>query len=285
MYLDKYLDYLSFEKKYSINTLESYKNDVEGFLTFLKKNSTPINSDLDYSFIRQWIVELSEKRISPITINRKTSSLKSYFNFLIRTGCISKSPLKGHRNLKTKGKIIEPFTQKEIEKIFQDFTNDGINDRDMLIIEVLYSTGIRREELINIKVSDINFENQLIKVKGKRNKERLVPILPSLKNSIQKYLSNNSSKYLFSSKDGGRISKSTVYRIINRYFRKVSTKAKLSPHVLRHTFATHLLNNGADINSIKEILGHSSLSSTQIYTKIKMPKIISDYKKSHPREI
>ena len=169
MYLDKYLDYLSFEKKYSINTLESYKNDVEGFLTFLKKNGTPINNDLNYSFIRQWIVELSEKKISPITINRKTSSLKSYFNFLIRTGSISKSPLKSHRNLKTKGKIVEPFTKKEIEKIFQNFTNDGINDRDMLVIEVLYSTGIRREELINIKVSDINFENQLIKVKGKRN--------------------------------------------------------------------------------------------------------------------
>ena len=188
MYLDKYLDYLSFEKKYSINTLESYKNDVEGFLTFLKKNGTPINNDLNYSFIRQWIVELSEKRISPITINRKTSSLKSYFNFLVRTGSISKSPLKGHRNLKTKGKIVEPFTQKEIEKIFQNFTNDGINDRDMLIIEVLYSTGIRREELINIKVKDINFENQLIKVKGKRNKERLVPILPTLKKFNSKIL-------------------------------------------------------------------------------------------------
>ena len=285
MYLDKYLDYLSFEKKYSVNTLESYKNDVQGFLTFLKKNGTPINNDLNYSFIRQWIVELSENKISPITINRKTSSLKSYFNFLIRTGCINKSPLKGHRNLKTKSKIVEPFTDKEKEKIFQNFTNDGINDRDQLVIEVLYSTGIRREELINIKVSDINFENQLIKVKGKRNKERLVPILPTLENSIKKYLSKNSSKYLFFSKDGSKISKSTVYRIINRYFRKVSTKAKLSPHVLRHTFATHLLNNGADINSIKEILGHSSLSSTQIYTKIKMPKIISDYKKSHPREI
>ena len=285
MYLDKYLDYLSYERKYSINTLDSYKNDVKGFLTFLKKNRTPINNDLNYSFVRQWIVELSEKKISPITINRKTSSLKSYFNFLIRTGSISKSPLKGHRNLKTNSKIVEPFTEKEIEKIFQNFKNDGVKDRDQLVIEVLYSTGIRREELINIKVSDINFENQLIKVKGKRNKERLVPILPTLKNSIQKYLTKNSYKYLFSSKNGGRISKSTVYRIINRYFRKVSTKVKLSPHVLRHTFATHLLNNGADINSIKEILGHSSLSSTQIYTKIKMPKIISDYKKSHPREI
>ena len=240
---------------------------------------------MNYSFIRQWIVELSETKISPVTINRKTSSLKSYFNFLVRTGSISKSPLKGHKNLKTNGKLVEPFTEKELDEIFKNFSNYGANERDKLVIELLYSTGIRREELINIKVSDINFENKLIKIKGKRNKERLVPILPSLQLSIEKYLLNNKSKYLFSSKDGDMISKSTVYRIIKKYFRKVSTKVKLSPHVLRHTFATHLLNNGADINSIKEILGHSSLSSTQIYTKIKMPKIISDYKKSHPREI
>tara|TARA_Y100000816_G_scaffold216215_1_gene161402 strand:+ start:592 stop:1449 length:858 start_codon:yes stop_codon:yes gene_type:complete len=285
MYLDKFLDYLSFEKKYSTHTLESYRNDIKGFLRFLKKNSVKIDNELNYSFIRQWIVELSEKNIAPVTINRKTSSLKSYFNFLIRTGTISKSPLKVHRNLKTKSKIVEPFSEKEIEEIFQNFSNHGINKRDQLVIELLYSTGIRRDELINLLVSDINFENKLIKVKGKRNKERLVPILPTLQNSIEKYLINNTSKYLFPSKDGGMISKSTVYRIINRYFRKVSTKVKLSPHVLRHTFATHLLNNGADINSIKEILGHSSLSSTQIYTKIQMPKIISDYKKNHPREI
>ena len=285
MYLDKFLNYLSFEKKYSFHTVYSYDNDIRDFLKFLKNNNTKIDNDLNYSFIRQWIVELSETKISPVTINRKTSSLKSYFNFLVRTGSISKSPLKGHKNLKTIGKLVEPFTEKELDEIFKNFSNYGANDRDKLVIELLYSTGIRREELINIKVSDINFENKLIKIKGKRNKERLVPILPSLKLSIEKYLLKNKSKYLFSSKDGDMISKSTVYRIIKKYFRKVSTKVKLSPHVLRHTFATHLLNNGADINSIKEILGHSSLSSTQIYTKIKMPKIISDYKKSHPREI
>ena len=238
MYLDKFLDYLSFEKKYSTHTLESYKNDIKGFLRFLKKNSVKIDNELNYSFIRQWIVELSEKNIAPVTINRKTSSLKSYFNFLIRTGTISKSPLKVHRNLKTKAKIVEPFSEKEIEEIFQNFSNHGINKRDQLVIELLYSTGIRRDELINLLVSDINFENKLIKVKGKRNKERLVPILPTLQNSIEKYLINNTSKYLFPSKDGGMISKSTVYRIINRYFRKVSTKVKLSPHVLRHTCHT-----------------------------------------------
>tara|TARA_B100000989_G_scaffold298539_1_gene288338 strand:- start:2172 stop:3029 length:858 start_codon:yes stop_codon:yes gene_type:complete len=285
MYLYKFIDYLSYEKKYSIHTIRSYKSDIEGFLIFLKKNDTPIDNDLNYSFIRQWIVELAESKISTVTINRKISSLKSYFKFLVTIGCLSKSPTEGHRNLKTKGTIVEPFSEKEIEKIFKNFSNHDVNERDKLIIEFLYCTGVRRQELINLKVSDINFETQLIRVLGKRNKERLVPMLPNLKHSIEKYLLKNKSEYLFSSKNGGMISKSTIYRIINKYFRKVSTKVKLSPHVLRHTFATHLLNNGADINSIKEILGHNSLSSTQIYTKIKMPKIISDYKKSHPREI
>ena len=181
MYLDKFLNYLSFERKYSIHTINSYDNDIRGFLKFLKNNNTKIDNDLNYSFIRQWIVELSETKISPVTINRKTSSLKSYFNFLVRTGSISKSPLKGHKNLKTNGKLVEPFTEKELDEIFKNFSNYGANDRDKLVIELLYSTGIRREELINIKVSDINFENKLIKIKGKRNKERLVPILPSLK--------------------------------------------------------------------------------------------------------
>ena len=180
MYLDKFLNYLSFERKYSVHTINSYDNDIRGFLKFLKNNNTKIDNDLNYSFIRQWIVELSETKISPVTINRKTSSLKSYFNFLVRTGSISKSPLKGHKNLKTKGKLVEPFTEKELDEIFKNFSNYGANDRDKLVIELLYSTGIRREELINIKVSDINFENKLIKIKGKRNKERLVPILPSL---------------------------------------------------------------------------------------------------------
>ena len=201
MYLDKFLNYLSFERKYSVHTINSYDNDIRGFLKFLENNNTKIDNDLNYSFIRQWIVELSETKISPVTINRKTSSLKSYFNFLVRTGSISKSPLKGHKNLKTNGKLVEPFTEKELDEIFKNFSNYGANDRDKLVIELLYSTGIRREELINIKVSDINFENKLIKIKGKRNKERLVPILPSLKLSIESLrdgrMGTNLSLFLF----------------------------------------------------------------------------------------
>ena len=171
--------------------------------------------------------------------------------------------------------------------VFED-TFEG--KRDMLIIETLYSTGIRRDELIKIKIEHIFFNESLVKVHGKRNKERLVPMLPTLMKNIKDYLvfrSNVKSvkENLFITKKGMQIGPSLVYRVVKKYFSKASTKVKISPHVLRHSFATHLLNNGADINTIKEILGHSSLASTQIYTKIKLPKIISDYKKSHPREI
>ena len=171
-------------------------------------------------------------------------------------------------------------------QVFENFNDSKISDRDKLIIEIFYSTGLRREELINIKIQDIFLQEGLIKILGKRSKERLIPILPSLSKNLKIFISNNNnSKYLFETKILKKISVSTVYRLINKYFRLVSSKVKVSPHVLRHTFATHMLNNGADINTIKEILGHSSLSSTQIYTKIKLPKIVNDYNKSHPREL
>ena len=171
--------------------------------------------------------------------------------------------------------------------VFQD-SFEG--KRDMLIIDMLYSTGMRRDELIKIKLNDILFDENLIKIQGKRNKERLVPMLPSLLQNIKDYIKLRSNikaliNNFFITNRGTQIGPSLVYRVVRKYFSKVSSKVKTSPHVLRHSFATHLLNNGADINTIKEILGHSSLASTQIYTKIKLPKIISDYKNNHPREI
>ena len=245
-----------------------------------------LNEKLNYSFVRQWIVELSENGLSTRSINRKISSLKSYFNFLIAINKLNVSPLKLHRNLKVEPKIIIPFNEREMDKVFEIFNNNsGKLDRDFLIIEILYSTGIRRDELINLKFEDIYFEQGLIKVLGKRNKERLVPVLPNLLSKIKKYNSNNSiNSYLFKSKNGKKISPSTIYRIVKKYFRQISSKNKISPHVLRHSFATHMINNGADINSVKEILGHSSLASTQIYTKIKVPKMLNDYMLNHPRE-
>jgi len=286
MYLNDFKNFIESEKKYSKHTVSAYVNDLEEFNKFLNTNSVKLNEKLNYSFVRQWIVELSENGLSTRSINRKISSLKSYFNFLIAINKLNVSPLKLHRNLKVEPKIIIPFNEREMDKVFEIFNNNsGKLDRDFLIIEILYSTGIRRDELINLKFEDIYFEQGLIKVLGKRNKERLVPILPNLLSKIKNYSSNNSiNNYLFKSKNGKKISPSTIYRIVKKYFRQISSKNKISPHVLRHSFATHMINNGADINSVKEILGHSSLASTQIYTKIKVPKMLNDYMLNHPRE-
>ena len=286
MYLNDFKNFIESEKKYSKHTVSAYVNDLEEFNKFLNTNSVKLNEKLNYSFVRQWIVELSENGLSTRSINRKISSLKSYFNFLIAINKLNVSPLKLHRNLKVEPKIIIPFNEREMDKVFEIFNNNsGKLDRDFLIIEILYSTGIRRDELINLKFEDIYFEQGLIKVLGKRNKERLVPVLPNLLSKIKKYSSNNSiTNYLFKSKNGKKISPSTIYRIVKKYFRQISSKNKISPHVLRHSFATHMINNGADINSVKEILGHSSLASTQIYTKIKVPKMLNDYMLNHPRE-
>ena len=286
MLFDKYEDYLNYEKNFSKHTVSAYLRDVKVFEKFLAQNDCNISNEINYSFIRQWIVSLSEKSYSKTSINRKIASLKSYFNFLVNIDIIESSPLKGHKNLKSSSKIVIPFSEDEIMQVFENFNDSKISDRDKLIIEIFYSTGLRREELINIKIQDIFLKEGLIKILGKRSKERLVPILPSLSKNLKNFISNNNnSKYLFETKKLKKISVSTVYRLINKYFRLVSSKVKVSPHVLRHTFATHMLNNGADINTIKEILGHSSLSSTQIYTKIKLPKIVNDYNKSHPREL
>ena len=286
MYLSDFKNFIESEKKYSKHTVSAYVNDLEEFNKFLNINSVKLNEKLNYSFVRQWIVELSENGLSTRSINRKISSLKSYFNFLIAINKLNVSPLKLHRNLKVDPKIIIPFNEREMDRVFEIFNNNsGKLDRDFLIIEILYSTGIRRDELINLKFEDIYFEQGLIKVLGKRNKERLVPILPNLLSKIKNYSSNNSiNNYLFKSKNGKKISPSTIYRIVKKYFRQISSKNKISPHVLRHSFATHMINNGADINSVKEILGHSSLASTQIYTKIKVPKMLNDYMLNHPRE-
>ena len=286
MLFNKFEDYLTFEKNFSANTISAYLKDINDFQVFLVDNGTKISSEINYSFIRQWIVTLSEKKYSKISINRKIASLKSYFNFLVNIGTINSSPLKGHKNLKSSSKIVIPFTEDEINNVFDSFNSTEINDRDKLIIEIFYSTGIRRQELINIRLENILFDDKLIKILGKRNKERMIPMLPALSSNILDYIEDKKPQtYLFETKKSQKLSVSTTYRIINKYFRLVSSKVKVSPHVLRHTFATHMLNNGADINTIKEILGHSSLSSTQIYTKIKLPKIINDYNKSHPREI
>jgi integrase/recombinase XerC len=290
MHLSNFYDYLSKEKNYSSNTVIAYKKDVETFQEFCRVKFELNNLlKVTYPIIREWIIDLSEKELSPLTINRKISSLSKYYDFLIKINELKSSPLKNHKRLKVQKKLIIPFSEDEVLKVVDVFSKNFEGKRNLLIVDMLYSTGVRRDELINIKLNDVLLDENLVKVLGKRNKERLVPLVLNLKSRINDYLKfrneiKSSSSNFFITTKGKKIGPSLVYRVVKNYFSKVSTKVKTSPHVLRHSFATHMLNNGADINSIKEIMGHSSLASTQIYTKIKLPKIINDYKKNHPRE-
>ena len=286
MYLEKFKNYLVAEKKYSPLTVNAYIKDFEDFINYIESTGNSFNKNIEYAFIRNWIVFLSKNKISSNSINRKISSLKAYFKFLVNIKEIKKSPLRNHTSLRTKSKVVNPFNETEMKEVFELFkTSEKELTRDSMIIDILYSTGLRRAELINLKKSDIYFDDQVIKVLGKRNKERLVPMLPGLVKKLKLYTKNiKEDSFLLQSNNGSKISPSTIYRVVNKYLRSISTKTKISPHVLRHTFATHILNNGADINSIKEILGHKSLASTQIYTKIKIPTIVNDYMKNHPRQ-
>ena len=293
MLIEKFLDYLQLEKNYSSNTLSAYKRDLIQYNNFIIENNGNLEiENADYKIIRSWIVSIVNSNISNRSINRKVSSLKSFYKFLIKTDTIKSSPLKAHSPLKQSKKIQVPFSQEEINSLLDSdfFTNDYKGVLQKSIIAFFYFTGVRRIELINIKESDISLESSTIKVMGKRSKERIIPILPKLKKSLKyyreiksKYNGNTSPEYLFISKNGKQLSEKFVYRTVNEYFKLVSPKIKKAPHVLRHSFATHLINEGADINSVKELLGHSSLSATQVYSHTSMERIKEVFKNSHPR--
>jgi integrase/recombinase XerC len=293
MGLKIFSDYLLLEKNYSQHTVLAYQRDLEMFQEFLKEHhdSQPIGK-VGYSIIRQWIVELVNSGISNRTINRKVSSLSAYYKFLQKTKTIETNPLKKHKALKVGKKVQLPFSEDELKQVLENSieVNDFESARDHLIIELFYATGIRRIELVNIKLSDIDFSNKQIKVLGKRNKERYIPLIDSLTACIKQYIEYRNhlpvvedEATLFLTKKGLKIYEMLVYRIINKYFSKASSKAKCSPHVLRHSFATHLLNEGADLNAVKELLGHTSLAATQIYTHNSIAELKKVYANSHPR--
>ena len=286
-------DYLLLEKKYSPHTLAAYTKDLERFFDFVTKQY-----DLDsllavnYSMVRSWIVHLVDTGISNNSINRKISSLKTYYKFLLKTGQISETPLATHRALKVATKVQIPFSQTEVEDVLElfDHANDFETLRDKLIVELFYSTGIRRAELIGLRLSDVSEIQKTIKVLGKRNKERIIPLLPSVLGTIAKYKifrealpDLGASKTLLVTSKGNAIYETLVYRVITRYFSEISLKVKKSPHILRHSFATHLLNQGAELNAVKELLGHASLASTQVYTHNSIDTLKKVYKNTHPR--
>ncbi len=295
-----FLDYLKLEKNYSAHTVKAYRRDLEGFLSFVldrdvEEKVLPDASEIHaipYGVIRSWIVSLVDAGISNRSINRKVSSLKSYYKFLLKTKQITENPLAKHKALKTSKKLQVPFSEEEIENVIalmseaKDF--EGLRNR--LIVELFYATGMRRAELVDLKLSQVSIPNKTIRVLGKRNKERVIPLLPSIITTLQGYLDARGSlseikdkDYLMLSRKGVKIYETLVYRVINSYFSKASEKVKRSPHILRHSFATHLLNEGADLNAVKELLGHASLASTQVYTHTSMAQLKQVYKNAHPR--
>jgi len=293
MVLQSFISYLSLEKNYSLHTVHAYSRDIEAFILFCSDEYELKNiDDVEYPLIRSWIVSLVDSDVSNRSINRKIASLKSYYKFLQGTGKIELNPLTKHRALKTSKKIEVPFSEEEMQKVLSQiqFTNDFEGVRDKLIIELLYTTGIRRAELIGLKMGDVNMSTNLLKVLGKRNKERIVPLLPTTCNLFVAYFEHRKTleaiideAHVFLLKSGYKLYETLVYRVINKYFSDVSTKVKRSPHILRHTFATHLLNKGADLNSVKELLGHSSLASTQVYTHNSIAELKKVHAKAHPR--
>jgi len=288
-----YADYLLKEKNYSLLTLRAYTDDVASFEKFIKEEDEGVFlEEINYSFIRRWVVSLVESGMANKTVNRKISSLKSFYKFLLRSRQITVNPLLQHKSLKTEKKVQVPFSEKELQDVMSDvdYPDDFEGIRNRLIIEIFYTTGIRRAELIGLKLNSFDSGNHTLKVLGKRNKERILPVLECTSQLLGRYLverrkltSVTNPDMLILNSRGNKVSESFVYRLINSYFSVVSGKVKKSPHVLRHTFATHLLNNGADLNSVKELLGHASLSSTQIYTHSSLAELKKVYGDSHPR--
>ena len=290
--LDSFIAYLALEKNYSNHTVKAYQRDIEAFQKFALMEYETVLEDVSYNLIRNWIVTLVNKEISNRSINRKVASLKAYYRFLQRIGRVEKNPLSKHKALKTSKKIEIPFSEIEMEKVLQQihFENDFVGCRDKLMIELLYTTGMRRAELINLELLDVDTNRNTIRVLGKRNKERILPLLHATKLLYAEYLFERNKleqildeRHIFLSKSGVKIYETLVYRVINKYLSEVSSKVKKSPHILRHTFATHMLNKGADLNSVKELLGHSSLASTQVYTHNSIAELKKVHLASHPR--
>lgn len=290
---ESFKDYLQKEKKYSLHTVTAYSSDLSDFEAFLKQYFDQDSlEDVNYSQIRSWIVSLVDAGVSNTSVNRKISSLKSFYKFLLKIKRIQVSPLLKHKALKTPKKLQIPFSEKELDNVLNYIVYPGGFEgmRDKLIIDLFYTTGIRRAELIGLKVANVDLSKGVLKVLGKRNKERILPMLPVIQEQIRLYLSERAGleeikdgEFFFLTLKGVKLSDSLVYRLINMYFSNVSEKVKKSPHVLRHTFATHMLNNGADLNSVKELLGHSSLASTQIYTHSSLAELKKVYGDAHPR--
>ena len=302
MFLERFIQYIKFEKRYSPHTVSAYRSDLDQFMRFL--NNTEGANDasgsiithpnqISYQDIRNWMVELMGQKIIARSVNRKMATLRKYFKFLLQEGVITDNPTSKIRSQKIPKNLPVVVEDARLTQMLDDneiFTNDFIGQRDKLVVEMLFGTGMRLAELLGLKDQDINNYEGTLKVLGKRNKERIIPVNTELRNLLGKYLElkkkqnfNNNSLTLIVTNKGADAYPKLIYLIVHKYLSNISTQDKKSPHVLRHTFATSLLNNGADLNSIKELLGHANLSATQIYTHNSVERLKSIYKQAHPK--
>jgi integrase/recombinase XerC len=286
-----FLDYLNYEKKYSKHTIISYQNDLQQFNEFINPEQEPQDlKEINFQLIRLWISTLVENKISAKSINRKLSTLKSFFKYLQRQKIIDVNPMSKLTGPKIPKRLPVFIDESDMHSLFNElkFEPNFNGLRDKLILDLLYQTGIRRSEISSLKEIDIDNQNNTIKVLGKRNKERIIPISIELKRNLNDYISvkqkqNLTNDFLLVTDKGDKMNDQAIYQIVKKYLSMITSIQKKSPHILRHTFATHLLNNGADINAVKDLLGHANLSATQVYTHNTIEKLKKSYKQAHPR--
>ena len=292
MLIDDFLNYLRYERNYSNYTIGAYSKDLDQFQRYVREHREGVFNpgEIDSDFVRSWIVSLMDEKLSPVSVNRKLSSLKSFFKFLMKRGIVSANPLRLVSGPKTKKPLPYFIKDSELEALLDGdgFDEDFEGVRDRLILEMLYDTGVRRSELVGLQDVDIDYDAMLIKVTGKRNKQRLIPFAERLKNLMLAYTEVRNrevgagSGWFFVRKNGEQLSTGILYTIVKKKLSDIPTLVKCSPHVLRHSFATSMLNNGAELNAVKELLGHSSLASTSIYTHTTFEELKKVYH-AHPR--
>ncbi len=287
--LDKFLEYLEFEKRYSPHTITSYRKDLEDFSHFyLKTESSENIARADKKIIRNFIVELSENNISKRSINRKLSSLRSFYLFLLKIGEIKVSPTESISSLKFYPEKQIPMSEEEMQNLSDQVFAETVDVLDKCIVEVLYQTGVRKAELCGMTFENVNLNGNELKIIGKGNKERIIPVSEDLSDLLKDYLKIRNPQteyksYFFVNKKGKKLTEKFVYMVVNKYLSLITTKEKRSPHILRHSFATHVLDNGAEISKVKKILGHSSLASTQVYTNANIEQLKKVFNRAHPR--
>jgi len=292
MFIESFLRYLQYEKNYSSHTVESYSNDITQFKDFVFGDEAFDPQAIDSVWVRRWMVSLMNEGYSSLSVNRKLSSLKSFFKYLCKYNHIETSPVKNLHGPKANKPLPHFIKDLDMSKLLSEWEEDDAfeGERDKAILDVFYTTGIRCAELVGLKNGDVDFHTQLIKVNGKRNKQRLIPFSNNLKEVMQSYIDKRDETIdslqdnaFFVRKNGKKLSNSIVYGIVTKRLSDIPYLSKKSPHVLRHTFATSMLNNGADLNAVKELLGHASLSSTEVYTHTTFEELKKVYHQAHPR--